>query len=83
MICRNMKKTLLLVKDASEAEGRKEMSSILANHIAPSNMRPNAGGGGVEGSQPMNVHTHADLINCGDLTPYLTYDQKIHGGATT
>jgi hypothetical protein len=50
----------------------KEMSSILADHIAPSYMSPNAGGG-IAGSQPMNtaaVYMDGAQINFGDLTPF-------------
>jgi hypothetical protein len=41
-------------------------------------LSPNAGGGGVAGSQPMSTAVHRTVtgaqINFGDLTPYLTYD---------
>jgi hypothetical protein len=46
--------------------GHKEMSSILAEPIAPSYTSPNAGGGGVAGS-------HGAQINFGNPTPYFTY----------
>ncbi len=31
------------------------------------------GGGGVAGSQPMSTANGTQIINFGDLTPYLTY----------
>ncbi len=52
------------------------MSSILADPIAPSYMRPNAGRGGWVGcgiSANEYSCAHGALINLGDLIPYLTY----------
>ncbi len=44
------------------AGGHKEMSSVLAEKIAPSHMSPNAGGwgGGGVGSKPMSTAVHMD-----------------------
>jgi hypothetical protein len=50
------------------------MSSILADQQRPHNKSPNAGGGGVAGSQPMSTAwAHGAQIKFIDLTPYLTY----------
>ncbi len=42
-------------------------------NIAPSIMSPNAGGGGVAGSQQMSKLYTGAQITLGDLTPYLTF----------
>jgi hypothetical protein len=47
-----------LSKESLPAGGYKEMSSILALLIAPSYMSPNAGKGGVAGSQSMSTAVH-------------------------
>ncbi len=53
-----MKNTLQLVKGASEAGGRKEMSSIMADQYSAIVYEPKCGGGGVAGSQPTSTAVH-------------------------
>jgi hypothetical protein len=44
--------------DCSCVGGYKEILSILSDQQRPSYMSPNAGGGGVAGSQPMRTAAH-------------------------